>query len=353
MAATSFFIRMHREREEVLGIFEKYLTLWVIACAIIGLFLGNYFPSLIESASSWTIPGTMLPTIIGFCLFFMIYPILVNTSFEKLGGAIKTPKASSLTVLFAWGVKPFLMFGLAWFFLSFLWNLPEYAMGIIILGCAPCTAMVLFWAMISKSSREFTVVISAVHTLIMLAAYAPLTSYLAGLIIPVPWKMIALSVGVFLGLPLVLGLATRRSVLKRKGRNWFEEKFSPLLDNIAHVGLFITLIVLFSLKGEVVINNPLLTFKIATPLLIEFYLLFLIGFFVAKHVGVPYKHTAVVGFDGSSNHFEIAIAAAAATWGIASPQAFATVVGPLFEVPVMLSIAGLCLKFRGKFFRLN
>lgn len=168
------------------------------------MLIGNYVPRLSELLGAWVIPGTLVPIPIGICLFLMVYPILVRTQFERLKEAARAP-------------KPLVMFALAWFFLKSLWGLPEYAMGMIVLECAPCTAMVLFWSMLSKSSVEFCVVVSAVHTLIMLVAYAPLASFLAGLIIPVPWEAIALAVGLFLGLPLVLGVATRYAFLRYKG----------------------------------------------------------------------------------------------------------------------------------------
>lgn len=210
-------------------------------------------------------------------------------------------------------------------------------------------AMVLFWSMLSNSSVEFCVVVSVVHTLIMLIAYAPLASFLAGLIIPVPWEAIALAVGIFLGLPLMLGVAMRYSVLRYKGAEWFESKLSPALRYMAMTGLLITLITLFALRGRTVIQHPLLTLQIATPLILEFYSVFALAYLISMRLKFPYKYAAVVGFDSASNHFEIAIAAA--TWGISSRQAFATVVGPLFEVPVMLSLAAICLKTRRLFIK--
>ncbi|MEM3666856.1 MAG: hypothetical protein QW222_07240 [Candidatus Bathyarchaeia archaeon] len=190
-----------RRRKKELGVFEKYLTLWVIICLFAGILIGNCFPGFSEFLGRWVIPGTSVPLIVGVCLFLMIYPILVNTRFERLKEAVAAPGPLFTNVFYVWTVKPLIMFVLAWFFLKMLWNLPEYAIGMIVLGCAPCTVMVMFWSMLADASVEFCIILCAVHSVIMLVMYAPLVYYLTGLIIYVPWEPIAMSVGVFLGLP--------------------------------------------------------------------------------------------------------------------------------------------------------
>jgi len=341
-----------RQGKQALGLFERYLTLWVIICLFAGILIGNLFPSLSELLGTWVIPGTSVPMIVGVCLFLMIYPILVNTQFEKLREALKAPGPLFTNVFYVWTVKPLIMFVLAWFFLKMLWNLPEYAIGIIVLGCAPCTVMVMFWSMLADSSVEFCIILCAVHSVIMLVMYAPLVYFLTGLIIYVPWEPVALSVTIFLGLPLLLGVITRYTALQSKGSEWFESKLSPALSYLAMVGLFMNLVVLFSLKGYVFVQSPLLTLKIATPQIIESYLDFAVAYAVSKLLKFPYEYASVSGIVASGNHTELTIATTIATWGIASSQALAGTVGPLVEVPIMLSIAGICLKTR-KYFPKN
>ncbi len=336
--------------ERRLGVFEKYLTVWVIVCIIAGILLGRLLPELAHTLSNIQYANVSIP--IAICLFFMIYPIMVQIDFRKVIQAGKTPKPVGVTLFVNWAIKPFTMALFAWVFMKIIWApfisaemASQYQAGMILLGVAPCTAMVLVWGYLSNGNMGHTLVMTAINSLTMVFLYAPLGAFLLGVArIPVPWETIAFSVGIYIGLPLVVGYFSRREILKRKGHDWFEKHFAPYLHYVAIIALLITLIVLFSLQGDVIVTQPLIIGMIALPLLIQVFLIFGIGYGISKRVGLPYEDAAPTAQIGASNHFEVAIAVAVMLFGIESGAALATVVGVLIEVPVMLTLVKICLK---------
>jgi ACR3 family arsenite transporter len=334
------------------GFFEKYLTVWVVLCIIIGIALGRLFPGLSATLGKLQYAHVSIPVAI--CLFFMIYPIMVQIDFKKVIEAGKTPKPVAVTLFVNWAIKPFTMALFAWLFMTKIWApfisaemASQYQAGMILLGVAPCTAMVLVWGYLSRGNMGHTLVMTAINSLTMLFLYAPLGAFLLGVAhIPVPWETIAFSVGIYIGLPLVAGYFSRKKIIERKGRKWFERHFAPNLHHVSIVALLITLIVLFSLQGGVIVEQPLIIGMIALPLLIQIFLIFGIGYGISKKVGLAYEDAAPTAQIGASNHFEVAIAVAVMLFGIDSGAALATVVGVLIEVPVMLTLVKICLRTR-------
>ncbi len=348
-----------------LGFFERYLTLWVLACIGFGIFLGKIFPSMGTALDRVSVAQVSIP--IAICLFFMMYPIMVKIDFAEVVKAGKTPKPVLLTLFVNWCIKPFTMVAIATFFLGYVFKPfipgldtashyvtaagtpPElyrsYISGCILLGIAPCTAMVLVWSYLAKGNDGHTLVMVAINSLTMLFLYAPLGGWLLGVNeMPVPWLTIVLSVTIYVALPLVAGYFTRKWIMRRKGEAWFQEKFVHYLTPVTIIALLVTLIILFSLKGELIIDQPMSIVYIAVPLFIQTMLIFWIGYGLAKLLKLNYRDAAPSAMIGASNHFEVAIATAAVLYGIASGAALATVVGVLIEVPVMLLLVKICLR---------
>jgi ACR3 family arsenite transporter len=338
-----------------LKFFEKYLTLWVILCIIIGIILGKIFPNISIFLSEFQYAHVSIP--IAICLFFMIYPIMIQIDFQNVIKAGKTPKPVALTLIVNWAIKPFSMAFLAWLFMKIIWApyisddlASQYTAGMILLGVAPCTAMVLVWGYLSKANMGHTLVMCAINSLSMLFLYGPLAGFLLGIAsIPVPWATIALSVGVYVGIPLLSGYFTRKELIERKGLTWFKNRFAPSLHYVSITALLITLIILFSLQGNVIIEQPLNIGMIALPLFIQTMLIFWITYGVAKTIHLKYDDAAPSAQIGASNHFEVAIAVATILFGLDSGAALATVVGVLIEVPVMLSLVWICLRTQNWF----
>jgi len=342
-----------------LSVFEKYLTLWVLACIGIGILLGKVTPEVAIKLDSFSIYNVSIP--IAVCLFFMMYPIMVKIDFKEVVKAAKTPKPVALTLLINWAIKPFTMYLIASFFLGFLFKglLPgteiiktgqevelwrSYISGIILLGIAPCTAMVLMWSYLAKGNDGLTLVMVAINSLTMLVLYAPLGRFLLGVnAMPVPWKTILFSVLIYVALPVVAGYYSRKYIIKSKGIEWFNTKFLHWLTPVSIVALLLTLILLFSFKGKIIIENPLTILWIAIPLFIQTTLIFSLGYFVlARLFKLSYHDAAPVAMIGASNHFEVAIATATMLFGLSSGAALATVVGVLIEVPSMLTLVSIC-----------
>ncbi len=338
------------EKERTLGIFEKYLTVWVVFCIIIGIIFGRLFPSVANLLNSLQYYQVSIP--IAIALFFMIYPIMVQIDFRKVIEAGKTPKPVALTLIVNWLIKPFTMAFFAWLFMSIIFSqfldteiATSYTAGMILLGVAPCTAMVLVWSYLSKGNMGHTLVMVAINSLAMLFLYAPLAGILLGVTnIVVPWQTIGLSVGIYVGIPLFVGYVSRAQLLKKKGGEWFEKSFSPSLHYIAIVALLITLVLLFSLQGDVIVEQPLIIALIFVPLFIQNQVIFWITYLTAKFIGLKYEDAAPSAQIGASNHFEVAIAVAIMLFGLSSGAALATVVGVLMEVPVMLLLVKVSLK---------
>jgi arsenite transporter len=342
-----------------LNLFEKYLTIWVFFCIIGGIILGKIFPQVAKSLDAMSIYNVSIP--IAICLFFMMYPIMVKIDFSQAVKAAKTPKPVLLTLIINWLIKPFTMVIFAQFFLGYLFQ-PlltateiirgeeitlgnSYIAGTILLGIAPCTAMVLMWGYLSYSNQGHTLIMVAVNSLAMLFLYAPLGGWLLSANdLPVPWKTIVLSVLIYVGLPLLFGVYSRVWILRNKGRQWFENVFLHYLSPIAVIALLATLILLFAFKGELIINNPLHILLIAIPLFIQTNVIFFITYFIAWKLKLSYEDSAPAALIGASNHFEVAIATAVMLFGLNSGAALATVVGVLIEVPVMLMLVEICKK---------
>jgi ACR3 family arsenite transporter len=347
------------EKERGLNIFEKYLTIWVVLCIGAGILLGRIAPSFAVRLDSMSVYQVSIP--IAICLFFMMYPIMVKIDFGEVVRAARTPKPVAMTLFINWAVKPFSMYLIATLFLGVLFRgfLPgteiikngqevelwrSYISGAILLGIAPCTAMVLMWSYLAKGNDGLTLVMVAINSLTMLFLYAPLGGFLLGVnAMPIPWKTIILSVLIYVGLPLLAGYFSRKLIIRRKGAEWFRQKFLHVLTPISIAALLATLVLLFSFKGEIIVRNPLTILWIAIPLFIQTVFIFVIGYFLFSRVlKLSYHDAAPASMIGASNHFEVAIATAATLFGLSSGAALATVVGVLIEVPVMLMLVGLC-----------
>ena len=345
--------------ENKLSIFERYLTLWVLLCIAAGIILGKSAPTVVTTLNDFSIYQVSIP--IAVCLFFMMYPIMVKIDFSQVVKSAKTPKPVFMTLLINWAIKPFTMFGIAYFFLGYqfkdllsgteilangeeveLWR--SYIAGTILLGIAPCTAMVLMWSYLAKGNDGLTLVMVAINSLLMLALYGPLGSLLLNVnSMPVPWQTMLLSVSVYVAFPLIAGYLSRKWIIKYKGMTWFNEQFLQWLNPISITALLVTLILLFSFKGEIIINNPLTILWIAIPLFIQTVFIFSISYFVfARWLKLSYQDAAPAALIGASNHFEVAIATAVIIFGLSSGAALATVVGVLIEVPLMLMLVSLC-----------
>jgi ACR3 family arsenite transporter len=350
-----------------LSFFEKYLTFWVILCIILGILVGRFFPNFAYKLDSMSIYQVSIP--IAICLFFMMYPIMVKIDFAEVLKAGKSIKPVLLTLFINWAIKPFTMYIIASFFLGILFKqqLPgseiiksgesvelyrSYISGAILLGIAPCTAMVLVWSYLAKGNDGLTLVMVAINSLTMLFLYAPLGGFLLKVNrMPIPWQTILLSVLIYVALPLIAGYFSRKYIIKKKGIDWFQKKFINLLTPVSISALLLTLILLFSFKGEIILKNPLTIFWIAIPLFIQTLLIFSLGyFFLSRIFNLNYETAAPVSIIGASNHFEVAIATATTLYGLSSGASLATVVGVLIEVPTMLFLVSICKRTKGLFF---
>jgi ACR3 family arsenite transporter len=340
-----------------LSFFEKYLTLWVFLCIVAGIILGRVFPGVAITLDSMSIYQVSIP--IAICLFFMMYPIMVKIDFTQAVNAVRAPKPVLLTLVVNWIIKPFTMVVFSQFFLGYLFRpllagtellrgtevelINSYIAGTILLGIAPCTAMVLMWGYLSYSNQGHTLVMVAINSLAMLFLYAPLGRWLLSANdLTVPWQTILLSVLIYVGLPLAAGMYSRYWIFKNKGKAWFEKNFLKYLSPVATSALLITLILLFAFKGDVIVNNPLHIVLIAVPLFLQTNFIFLITYVAALKMKLSYEDAAPAALIGASNHFEVAIATAVILFGLNSGAALATVVGVLIEVPVMLVLVEVC-----------
>jgi len=355
------------EEKIKLSFFEKYLTFWVILCIIFGILLGRFFPKIAYQFDSMSVYQVSIP--IAICLFFMMYPIMVKIDFAEVLKAGKSIKPVLLTLFINWAVKPFTMYLIASFFLGIVFKqqLPgseiiksgesvelyrSYISGAILLGIAPCTAMVLVWSYLAKGNDGLTLVMVAINSLTMLFLYAPLGGFLLKVNkMPIPWQTILLSVLIYVALPLIAGYFSRKYIIKKKGIDWFQNKFINLLTPVSISALLLTLVLLFSFKGEIILKNPLTIFWIAIPLFIQTLLIYTLGyFFLSRIFNLNYETAAPVSLIGASNHFEVAIATATTLYGLSSGASLATVVGVLIEVPTMLLLVSISKRTKGLFF---
>ena len=335
----------HVKKERSLGLWEKYLTLWIALCIVAGLLLGRFVPELGRFMDSLKFAQLSIP--IGILLFFMMYPTVVGIKFSDVKLATRNPKPLLVTIFANWVIAPALMTLLA---NTFLAGNPEYIAGVILLGLSPCTAMVMWWMYLAKGDMAQGLINTAFNALLMLFLYAPLAAlYLGVSNIPVPWDLIALSVLVFIALPVGAGALSRRVIIQKKGEEWFKDRYNPAVGKISIVALLLTLIVLFSFAGQAILNNPLLVGYLAVPNLIHYAVMITWTYLLGYLLGWKYETAIDTTIIGSSSHFEVAIAVATTLFGISSKAALATVIGPLFEVPLMLCIVKLGLRTRKHF----
>jgi len=380
--------------ERKLNVFEKYLTFWVLLCIGAGIIIGKVAPDMARFLDGLAIYVKEAPVVsipIAVCLFFMMYPIMIKIDFAEVLKAGKSPKPVGLTLFANWAVKPFTMYAISLFFLGFLFKkfiganavdyvkLPpgatgwivgavhgagtvvmhnglkmleiplwrSYLAGCILLGIAPCTAMVLVWSFLARGNDGHTLIMVAINSLTMLFLYGPLGGFLLGVgRLPVPWQALLLSISIYVALPLVAGYFSRKWVIKVKGKEWFRKKFLHLLTPVSIIALLFTLVLLFSFKGNIILTKPFTILWIAIPLFIQTNLIFWLTYGLARILKFQYEDAAPSAMIGASNHFEVAIATATMLFGLSSGAALATVVGVLIEVPVMLMLVKICLKTR-------
>jgi ACR3 family arsenite transporter len=338
-----------------IGFFAKYLSLWVALCIVAGVAIGYFLPGVPEFLGTLEYAKVSIPVAI--LIWLMIYPMMLKVDFTSVKNAGKKPKGLVVTLVVNWLVKPFTMYIIAWFFLKVVFKalIPgdlstEYLAGAVLLGAAPCTAMVFVWSYLSDGDAGYTVVQVAINDLVILFAFTPIVAFLLGVSdVRVPWDTLLMSVGLFVVIPLGLGAFTRSRLLKARGKEWFEGTFLKKFEGITEVGLLLTLVILFAFQGRVILANPLAIVLIAVPLVLQTYLIFFIGYGWAKAWKVPYEVAAPAGMIGASNFFELAVAVAVSLFGLSSGAALATVVGVLVEVPVMLSLVKIAKATRASF----
>ena len=335
---------MAGDKEAKLGVFEKYLTLWIALCIVAGLLTGRFFPAFGEYLDSLKFRQLSIP--IGICLFFMMYPTVVGIAFSDVKKAVRKPKPMLLTIIANWVIAPPIMT----LFANLLLSDPMHRAGVILLGMSPCTAMVMWWMMLAKGDIAQGLINTAINALLMVILYAPLSAFYLGVSgIPVPWDLIALSVVIFIALPVSLGAISRKLLIGRKGRGWFDDTYLGVARKISIIALLITLIVMFSFQGNIILSDPLLVAYLAAPNLLHYVTMILITYSVSWLSNWDYPTSIDTTLIGSSSHFEVAIAVATTLYGINSGAALATVIGPLMEVPLMLSLVRLGLRTRHLF----
>ncbi len=350
----------HGSEEEIeqiekvsMSLFEKYLTLWIILFMVVGILVGQFFPFVSDALAGFQVAGFSVP--IAICLFFMMYPTLINIEVAELKNVVKQPRPLLITIVANWIINPILGYYLAHaFFGQDLWNPfspnQQYLVGLLLLAASPCTAMVLFWNKFGKGDIHQGLINTSLNSILILFLYSPIASLLIGLSgIQVPFDTLLFGTIFFLVIPLTLGIATKKIIYGRKGEAYYRDNFKPILDKIAILALLITLIVLFSLQGDVIIQRPFDVLLITVPLVINYVVMFGSVFFICYVLKFTYEQSVTATIIGSSSHFEIAIATAIALYGVGSSAAFATVIGPLWEVPLMVTFIMLALKIRKRF----
>ncbi len=329
---------------KTIGLFEKYLTIWVALGILAGIAIGHFIGDHIQVISSLEIARVNIPVAV--LIWLMIYPMMLQVDFSSIKKIGKKPRGVVWTLIINWAIKPFTMAFFAWIFFSKLygaWIEPElageYIAGAIILGAAPCTAMVFVWSYLTDGDPNYTLVQVSVNDLIVLVAFIPIVGLLLGLTdVTIPYDTLAASVGIFVVIPLVAGVITQRYLIRLKGKEWFKKSFLPKLKPVSIIALLVTLVLLFAFQGQNILNNPLIILLAAVPLVIQTYFIFFLAWFGGKKLKLPHNVCAPASMIGASNFFELAVAVAIALFGLQSPAALVTVVGVLVEVPVMLSL---------------
>ena len=335
---------MTKQKLEGISFFERYLTLWVALCMVAGVLIGRFAPAIPDFLGQFEYANVSIP--IAILIWLMIYPMMLKVDFQSVKNVGKNPKGLYITWAVNWLIKPFTMFAIAWLFFNVIFSgfiapdlARDYLAGAILLGAAPCTAMVFVWSHLTKGNPAYTVVQVATNDLIILAAFTPIVAFLLGIGgVTIPWDTLLLSVVLFVVIPLTAGVLTRNHLTRAKGVDYFEKTFIPKFGNITIIGLLLTLAIIFSFQGQVILENPLHIVLIAIPLIIQTILIFFIAYLAAKAMKLPHSIAAPAGMIGASNFFELAVAVAIALFGTQSPVALATIVGVLVEVPVMLML---------------
>lgn len=341
-----------------IGFFERYLSVWVALCIIVGIAVGQLLPIIPETLGKWEYANVSIP--IAVLIWLMIYPMMLKVDFQSVKNVGKRPKGVLITCITNWLIKPFTMFGIAWlfFFVIFKTLIPtsladQYLAGAVLLGAAPCTAMVFVWSYLSKGDAAYTLVQVAVNDLIILVAFVPIVGFLLGIGgVAIPWATLILSVVLFVVIPLIAGVITRIIVVRRHGIDYFNNVFVNKFNKWTIIGLLLTLIILFSFQGKTILSHPFHIVLIAVPLILQTILIFFIAYGWAKAWKLPHNVAAPAGMIGASNFFELSVAVAISLFGLQSGAALATVVGVLVEVPVMLTLVKIANNTR-KYFKNN
>ena len=345
---------MSKEKDNI-SVFQRYLTVWVILCMVIGVLIGKYLPIIPNFLNRFEYAKVSIP--MALLIWLMIYPMMMKVDFQSIKDVGKNPKGLFVTWATNWLIKPFTMYGIAsvFFFVIFKEFITpelatEYLAGAVLLGAAPCTAMVFVWSSLTKGNPAYTVVQVATNDLIILIAFVPIVKFLLGVSkVSVPWNTLILSVVLFVVTPLIGGMFTRYLIIQKKGKDYFDNTFTHKFDNATSVGLLLTLIMIFSFQGNTILQNPLHIILIAVPLILQTLLIFAIAYIACKFLKLPYNIAAPAGMIGASNFFELAVAVAVALFGTSSPAALATTVGVLTEVPVMLFLVRIANHTKGWF----
>ena len=335
--------------------FQRYLSVWVLLCMAIGVLIGHFLPVIPDALEKLQIAGISIPVAV--LIWVMIYPMMMKVDFQSVKKIGKNPKGLFITWITNWLIKPFTMYGIAYLFLFVVFKAfiapelaTEYLAGAVLLGAAPCTAMVFVWSTLAKGNPAYTVVQVATNDLVILVAFIPIVKFLLGVSnVSVPYSTLFVSIFLFVVIPLVGGIVTRLTVIRNKGKEYFEETFVHKFDNATTVGLLLTLVIIFSSQAEVILSNPIHIVLIAVPLILQTFLIFFITYGASKLLKLPHDIAAPAGMIGASNFFELAVAVAIALFGTTPPAALATTVGVLTEVPVMLMLVRVANKTKARF----